>query len=264
MDKLQKLQDILKTVNEGLTRQEFTKSMEAMMKIIVQMEKRNMEAISQLQQQHASFMQNEKGNHEMTLADMKKQVNQVFVGDRLAEMKKMIEEMVNTSTEKMQEKMMAMDSKMSKVKDGYTPVKGKDYFDGKHGNILKPTELRDKLETLPKGEKLEINAIENLREELDKLEKKSNTVFVGGGSSGGGRIVKSWDISASLNGVLKTFALPAYWRVISVHLSSIPNILRENTDYTTNNAASTITFTSQIDAASSLATGQTCVIIYSE
>ena len=125
-------------------------------------------------------------------------------------------------------------------------------------------DIRNKLELLPDGEKLKIEAIENLREELDELKKRrGSTTVIGGGSSGGG-IVKAYDLSASLDGVTKTFALPAFWRVISVNLTSFPSVLRPTVDYTTDASAMTITFTSEIDAATALATGQTCLIIYAE
>ena len=170
------------------------------------------------------------------------------------------------------------------VKDGYTPVKNKDYFDGEKPTVEEfttiikslippveppptdsPKEIIIKLESVENNdEKLSIEAIKDLREELDDL-KKQKTVYVGGGSGAtGGGIVKAYDLSASLNGTTKTFNLPAFWRVISVHLSSFPNILRETIDYTTDGSAMTITFTSEINASTSLATGQTLIIIYAE
>jgi hypothetical protein len=127
------------------------------------------------------------------------------------------------------------------------------------------TFIRDGLELLPEGEKLKIDAIENLWEELDKLRvqiKRGTVVY--GGSSTGGHIVKAHDLSASLNGVLKTFSLPAFYRVISVVGSSFPFNYRETVDYTVDASGMAITFTAAIDASISLAEGQTLTIIYSE
>tara|TARA_R110000868_G_scaffold75379_3_gene217560 strand:+ start:6658 stop:7449 length:792 start_codon:yes stop_codon:yes gene_type:complete len=132
-----------------------------------------------------------------------------------------------------------------------------------------PQETRDKLESIQReSEKLGIDAIGYLREELDKINKKISkskgiTIF-GGGSSSGGRIVKSYDIFSQLNGVLKTFTLPSFYRIISVHASSFPFSFRDTVDYTTDASAMTITFTSEITASSTLATGQTITIVYSE
>lgn len=132
--------------------------------------------------------------------------------------------------------------------------------------------IRNALESFTdENEKLKIDAIGFLREELDELKRMiissgSNTVVYagGGGSSGGGRIVKSYDLSSSLNGVLKTFTLPAFFRIISIHSTSSPNVFRETVDYTSDASAMTITFTSEINASTTLASGQSIIIIYSE
>ena len=173
-------------------------------------------------------------------------------------------------------------------KDGRTPIAGIDFpfpKNGKDGeSIVGPAgrdadikeleknlpqfgrAFRDGLELLPDGEKLKIEATEGLREELDKMKtKKGGVVYVGGGSSSGGHIVKVYSLSSQLNGVLKTFSLPAFWRVLNVHSTSFPNSAFEpTTDYTTDGSVMTITFTAQIDAPTVLAAGQTLLIEYAE
>ena len=84
----------------------------------------------------------------------------------------------------------------------------------------------------------------------------------GGGGSSGGSAVMSYDISSLLNGVTKTFTIPTNSRVISVTASSFPFSFRPTVDYTY--TSSSITFTSEIEASSTLATGQTVIVVYSE
>lgn len=134
---------------------------------------------------------------------------------------------------------------------------GKDGIDGADGHIkdLAPQEVRDLLELLPEGEKLAIGAIEKLEERLDKLEKRP--VSVNGGIIGR-NLVQNYDLSPYLDGVTKTFNLPGTWSIVSVACSSFPSILRPSIDYT--NTQQSITFTSQIDATTTLATGQTVII----
>jgi len=122
--------------------------------------------------------------------------------------------------------------------------------------IDSPDQILDKISGL-----LEIQDIKDLQEKLDELKKIKGITHIGG-SSGGGHIVKAYDLTASLNGVLKTFSLPAFWRIVSVHSSSFPFSFRPTTDYTI--SGSTITFTSEIDASTMLSTGTTITIIYSE
>ena len=60
------------------------------------------------------------------------------------------------------------------------------------------------------------------------------------------------------DGVTTTFQLPAVWNIVTVSLSSFPNILRKGVDFTY--TPTSITFTSEINPATSLAFGQTCVL----
>jgi len=167
--------------------------------------------------------------------------------------------------------------------DGKTPKKGIDYFDGEDGknaseiDIQKVTDqiendlpklgerIRDGLELLKGNNRLDYTAIKGLEELIKELISKIKpTSYIGGLSSGGGRIVKSYDLSGSLNGVSKTFTLPSFWRVISILPSSYPNSLRETIDWTSNASAMSITFTDEIEASTTLASGQTLIVIYSE
>lgn len=118
-------------------------------------------------------------------------------------------------------------------------------------------DMRNALEALPDGDKLSIDAIQDLRKELKKMNQGGN----GGGGGGGivGRdLVRNYDLSDQLDGVTKTFNLPAIWSIISVATSSFPNVLRPVIDYTY--TGQSITFTSEIDETTTLAAGQTVVL----
>lgn len=129
--------------------------------------------------------------------------------------------------------------------------------------------IRNKLESLKEEDKLEIEAIKDLRKELEELKNNIGKKTLSGGAGGGGgstgaRNVSAYDLSSSLNGVLKTFSLPAFWRVIDVSSSSFPYSFRPTVDYTVDASAMTITFTSEIEASTTLNTGQTLLVIYAE
>lgn len=134
------------------------------------------------------------------------------------------------------------------------------------------TNIRDSIELLQGNERPGLSLIKGLRTILNKIDKdlrklKNRPFRIEGGgglAGGGGRIVKSYDLSDSLNGVLKTFSLPSFWRIITVQSSSFPNAFRPTTDYTVDIPNSKITFTSEITADTTLATGQTIIITYSE
>ncbi len=129
--------------------------------------------------------------------------------------------------------------------------------------VLIPTEVRDSLETLKEEERLDASAIKGLEKyvrEIVAAIKSTKTNNGGAGLVGARELVRAFDLSSYLNGVTKTFSLPAVWRIISVQASSFPGVLRETVDYTW--TPQSITFTSEIDAAGTLAIGQTVIILY--
>lgn len=132
------------------------------------------------------------------------------------------------------------------------PVTGKDIVDKVNDLEIEP-ELQ-----------IDFTHIKGWEDKVKSLIPKTqgSPVYIGGGNSGGGRIVKSYDISSQLDGVTKTFNLPAMHRVISVHATSFPGAFRETIDYTF--TSTSITFTSEINAGTTLAIGQTVVVVYSE
>lgn len=98
----------------------------------------------------------------------------------------------------------------------------------------------------------------------DKISKAKGTTNIIGGAIGGGHTAKVHDLTDSLNGVTKTFALPAFWRVLNVYSTSSPVIFRPTIDYTVDGSAMTITFTSEINESTTLSVGQTLLVLYSE
>lgn len=126
----------------------------------------------------------------------------------------------------------------------------------------KAEQVRDLLESITVEEdKLSIDAIKGLRKELGRLTRETSRSGVIPFTRGAVRAV---DLSASLDGSAKTFSLPAFWIVVSVHASSSPNAFRATTDYTTDASAFTITFTSEINEATTLASGQTLIVTIAE
>lgn len=162
--------------------------------------------------------------------------------------------------------------KLSTVKDGKDGKNGKDGrdgIDGKDGKDLQPEtaiETANRLNT--KQEIIEQKTIKGLVDRLEDLEQKikkaKGTTNIIGGATGGGHTAKVHDLSDSLDGVTKTFPLPAFWRVLNVYSTSTPVIFRPTVDYTVDGSAMTITFTDQISESTTLSAGQTLLVLYSE
>ena len=111
-------------------------------------------------------------------------------------------------------------------KDGESII-GPQGKNGKDGSPDTPQQILSKVESLPEGERWKIEDVNNLRKELDELRKKISLgggTFIGGGTMGRD-LIKDIDLSASLDGVTKTFNIQAVWNIITVDLSSFPNTL---------------------------------------
>lgn len=116
--------------------------------------------------------------------------------------------------------------------DGETPVKGVDYFDGKDGSPDTKEQVRDKLEELKDNERLDISAIkgtESLIEEIaKKIAKKEvknvkpNTVTMyGGGSSSSSGLGDSFEtVSSNLSSYANTLNYDGNGDITSIEYSN--------------------------------------------
>jgi len=95
------------------------------------------------------------------------------------------EKIVNAFSTEQQKAVNYLYDRVSRVKNGYTPLKGVDYFDGepgKNGSPDSPEQIRDKLQGLKGDGRLDQSAIKNLEERLRALEERP-TGTGGGGAS---------------------------------------------------------------------------------
>ena len=195
------------------------------------------------------------------MANLRNEVNGLFVSDRV----KKIEDTHNERVKAIDEKLTKADARISELKDGYTPVKGMDYFDGEPGLGGSPDSsemVRDKLASLQGEDRLDKSAIKGL-DELDKdIKGLKNRPFGGGGISQAAArdLFVEIDITGELDGSTKEFNIPAVWRIISVELSSYPHgSLRNEVHYSY--TPTKIIFLDPIDETSQLKSDQHCKIL---
>ena len=239
-DKLKQLKDYLTVINGSLTKEEFTKAFSAILDFVKKLAASNLKEFEGIQKVFRTLSDKLSSDTSSSVSELKKSFGD-FTRSAITKIDQKLGTVVNG-------------------RDGEQGPQGIQGLQGEKGDNGSPDtadQIIDKISGL-----LEIKDIKGLKDELEKLRKiKGGTTIMGGNL--GGHVVKTYDLSALLNGVLKTFSLPAFWRVIDVKLSSIPT-LRPTTDYTTDSGASTITFTSQINASTELSAGQSCIVIYSE
>lgn len=256
-DKKLTIQKLLATLDpERLTKEEFTQTIEMLFQRVKELTDQNAAEFDGIHKVLTAFTDKIKNDTSTDFtklsADLKKQVNDVFVAQRLDAMQAMI------------------NHKLAKVRDGKTPIKGVDYFDGQPGkSIDKATvvaaviaqlpppdeetaeDQRDKLESLKGDARLDKSAIKGLDDELKRIE------LLPRGGTGKRQRVFTYDLTSQCNGVLKTFGIPTNFGVIGVFSTEFPIVYRPIIDYTIGNHSITLT-----DQVSAPATGQTLIVQY--
>jgi len=128
-----------------------------------------------------------------------------------------------------------------------------------------PIQIREKVQSLPEGKRWEIEDVNDLRKELETLRNEVRSIPRGGGGralmprTGGVAFEK---LNSRLDGVTKTFNIPNLRDVIAIMGTSFPTTFASTDDYTVGNKS--ITFTSAIDAATTLSAGQTIIVVYNQ
>ena len=292
-DKLQKFKDILNLLSESLTKDEFLKSFQAVIDFIkkseVNLENKidekvrvveldlnsKRELLNELSILYKDTIKKIEEDNQSTLSNLKR-----WALERVGEL--FIKSKVN---EQLQGVLTRADERLGQIDDKIKEIDRKEWPNSSVIALeaskmaqdellpLIPTipkleeelpklglSIRDGLENLADEDKLEIKAIKDLRKELDELKKNlkaGSRVTSGGGV--GKHNMEVYDISGSLNGVTKTFNLPAFWQISLVLSTSAPQIFRPTTDFTW--TPTSVTFTNEITAATTLAAGQTVLVI---
>ena len=126
MPKDNKKEELLRTLNsldpERLTKEDFVKAFESVVNIIVQIREEMGDAIRQLKQAHDTSTENTRNDSSKNITDLKKQVGELFVGDRIADMtntqKSSFRKLEVLVKDLVSDKLLEVDNRMSLVKDG--------------------------------------------------------------------------------------------------------------------------------------------------
>lgn len=243
-DKLERLGKILEELDNGLTASDF----DTVISTLVEFAKQSRDkSASELQYLHG-FFEKKLGEFDSSLEEKKK---------------KAVEDIFQWATD-------TINAHRATLRDGRDGIDGKDGAPGKDsdpeeviGEVLsrlskrmrKGNDLVDEINAPSTTQKISKDRIEG----LDEIEKAARRPFVGGGITGRD-VIQSYDLSPLLDGNTKTFNLPGNWTILSVSGTSFPYTFRRFVDYTF--TTQSITFTDQINAADSLAAGQTVEILY--
>ena len=201
MEKLSRLLGVLD--EEHLSKEDFVTHFEQVVSFVKQMMDRNEQTQQMLEQTYSALLNKTSGDNEIALNDLKKQTDDLFVGERVSKM----EEKISASVRKeMDAQISKIGQKMATVRDGAPGPRGPQ---GPGGSPDTARMIRDKLESLEEGEKLPIDAIEGLKEKLEER----NLGGTGGGTStmgvkyAMGRLVTSETPTGDVDGVNTAYTL---------------------------------------------------------
>lgn len=246
-EKLYKLETILKTMDDNISREDFVNSFEQVVKLIKTIERKNEDTITRLEESYQE-VQNQLRIHSEMMSD---------------EMRTLCEEELTSMVGQLGSKMSEVDSKLAQVKDGkdsdpkavieaviaqIPPVK-EVVLDG-------PEELADKLDTL-EGE-ARLKSIIELEKKIEALEERIKTVgatrIVAGPNA---NAVQYADLSSQLDGSKKIFVVPRHRQILGLFSTQFPNFFRPTTDFTTSNLQLTIN-----SSLGPIASDQTLIFLY--
>ena len=193
--------------------------------------------------------------------DSKSERVQTKVSELISEIRS-LEKKINTSNEQaLLQQIFSVSKKIDTLASDIRKTEGKIPKVPDHSNNFRNIE-RSLKEKLTRNDVLDmLNGFTEKFDYIKELEKKfGKETKIISGSIVGRDIIKHYDLTQYLDGVTKTFNIPANWTIISISTSSFPHALRPLIDYTW--TQQTLTFTDQISADTTLAIGQTVIITY--
>lgn len=212
------IQNLLNALDpQRLSKEDFVNAFEKVVQLVLQNQNSLQKAVENLERTYAHLVDKVNNDHASNFQALKGQVNDLFVGDQLKRMsgetKRGFEKLQGLINSSITQKLQEVDNRIAKVKDGYTPIKGKDYFDGISG----------------KDAQFDPSEIKQIKKDIEFIKKHPR------GKMGMKKIrsIQSIDLTASVDGTTTTFTLPQdTTAVLGVWSSQFPISFRQNVDWT--------------------------------
>jgi len=203
----------------------FDAKTQRILQLVMRLVQNNKEATARAEAKADAALRAISEKHNISLTELKKQTNQLFVGERLDEITEGNTAQFEGLQSLLDEKGIAIDDKLLTVKDGDTPT------DDQLLALMLP--LIPKSPDLTKLKQ----AIVKILEDHKELKRKINSFSRSGGGSrflGGpnANAVLSHDASDQCNGENKTFNMPMARRVNAVRCTQFPFFYRPTIDFT--------------------------------
>jgi len=237
--KLQKLHDIVRILDESVTKDEFVTSFQTVLSYVKELQATNNREFALMKSAISMMGEKMAADNSSDMTAAKKEMMDVCAKE-MASMKKNMD----TMSKEQMDCMKFVYDKVASIENG------KDADEEKKDTA---EDERNRLESLKGDERLDKSAIRGLDEELKKV---SSITRIGG--TGVRQRVHVADVTSECDGSNKTFSIGGtHYGVIGVFGTEFPLIYRPLIDYTIGSSSITLT-----DVVAAPATGQTLVIQY--
>lgn len=211
-----------KISGESITKTELATILRPILEMIGASKAEMRSFVEQTRQLYANLLDSQGKRHDGLMADLKKQVDALFIGQKFDQMKK---EHGNMLSE--------LRTKMGQVKNGRTPKKGVDYFDGrpgKDGRLMTPDEVVSKInlsEVLIQADKIE--GLADLNKKVDMATKQGGRRVLAGPNANAIQIA---NVTSQCNGSNRTFYIPTARQIHIVFSHEAPFFYFPGTHFT--------------------------------
>jgi len=216
---LNKLKRLMSVFDEdNFTKADFENELKKVIELVVKMYSKQEAAISKLEETYRNVFSKLDNDSKSSISDLKKQVDELFVGERISKID-------NDFRKKIKE----IDDKMSKIRNG---------LDGKPG----PKGDRGQEGLQGKMGLLDNNQLESLKKELkDYADSKISNIPRGSMGMRKVPIVRSVNLTSFVDGVTSTFTLPKDTiKVLGVWSTQFPVTFDADNDFSFNGRTLTI------------------------
>jgi len=243
---LRKIQALLGVLSEDRSgEKDFVDNFKKVLDVVVQIQKQQGEAVKKLEETYNLLFGKLQSNHETSLADLKKQVDSLFVGKQLDKMTQEHTSTLKSIIKKVDDKLRIVDSRVNKIKDGERGYRGDMGPRGIQGPPPSPDMILHAVG--PIFEKFEAEWRERAQNVM------SSRVIAGPSADA----VRWADLSNQGGG--QSFTVPQHRTPHILIASQAPFVYRPTTDFTVSNR--TLTLTAQVEAINP---GQTVMFAYTK
>jgi len=223
--------NIVMKESDILKKGDFIESFRKVIDVIVHIQKQQAEAINRLEETYRMIIEKLRNDHTISLGELKKQTNQLFVGERLGQMEKdtkdSFSKLQNSIDKKIKDAEMLSETLRSESSRAVSAAKAAESSGA--SSAARIAEAANSVRNIQTIRGIIIEELKKIRDELETV-KRTRTRSMGRVKV---PMIRAIDLSASVDGSATTFTLPLDTvRVLGVWGTQFPVTFRQDVDWT--------------------------------